>query len=535
MDYQKFDNDAEEDDDSAKETTQDEVRIEVEDIKTNQPEFFAKEKRQNATYIDDPSALHPPKTRLEAVQRKVQSVVEHIAFRLATVFLIVLDFILVIIELSIDPCDNGNGMEVVSHIIITYFVIEVCARIFYKGADFFRSWIDVVDMVIVLISFIVEMVFAGLSGMNRCNKISYAKLLVIGRAFRIFRIVRTMYFLFTQKRQVAQASRKIVSQNKRRYQKDGFDLDLCYITERVIAMSFPSKGLMAMYRNPIREVARFLDTKHRDHYKVYNLCSERDYDESLFHDRVERIHIDDHNVPTIHDMIKFAASAKEWMSEDENNIIAVHCKGGKGRTGTMICVWLVESGLFEQAQDSLDYFGDRRTDLNVGTKFQGVETPSQSRYVGYFEIIKKELGGEAPRSKRLKMKSVKIAGLRGVGKGDGSDFSMEIYMDRELKFDCNFGASRNCQVMRYADAETVVCNLTNAPVLEGDIKVRFTCTSNIPRGYENCPFYFWFNTSFIEENRLHLLRQELDNPHKKKTWHVFKENFVIDVTFEDAE
>lgn len=59
--------------------------------------------------------------------------VEHLGFRVATVFLILLDIILVIVELSIDSCDNGNGLEVVSHIIITYFVVEVCARIFYKG------------------------------------------------------------------------------------------------------------------------------------------------------------------------------------------------------------------------------------------------------------------------------------------------------------------------------------------------------------------------------------------------------------------
>ena len=46
--------------------------------------------------------------------------------------------------------------------------------------------------------------------------------------------------------------------------------------------------------------------------------------------------------------------------------------GGKGRTGTMICVWLVEAGVFSTATQSLDYFGNRRTDTNVSKKFQGV-------------------------------------------------------------------------------------------------------------------------------------------------------------------
>jgi PTEN phosphatase family protein len=39
----------------------------------------------------------------------------------------------------------------------------------------------------------------------------------------------------------------------------------------------------------------------------------------------------------------------DWLSSDPSNVIAVHCKGGKGRTGTMICILLVEQGLFEDA------------------------------------------------------------------------------------------------------------------------------------------------------------------------------------------
>ena len=200
--------------------------------------------------------------------------------------------------------------------------------------------------------------------------------LQILRFVRVFRLVR----LYTEKQQMETAARQLVSQNKRRYQQDGFDLDLTYVTARVIATSFPSQGRWAAYRNPIGRVAAFLEAKHPGgRYRVYNLCSERTYDAAHFGGRVERVCVDDHNVPSLAQMREFAASAKRWLQQDPDNVIVVHCKGGKGRTGTMICVWLVEAGVFSTAEGSLEYFGQRRTDTNVGKKFQGVETPSQSR------------------------------------------------------------------------------------------------------------------------------------------------------------
>ena len=50
------------------------------------------------------------------------------------------------------------------------------------------------------------------------------------------------------------------------------------------------------------------------------------------------------------DMVFFCNNAREFMEADKRNVIALHCKGGKGRTGAMICVWLVHCGIFEDAK-----------------------------------------------------------------------------------------------------------------------------------------------------------------------------------------
>ena len=100
---------------------------------------------------------------------------------------------------------------------------------------------------------------------------------------------------------------------------DGYDLDLTYILTNIIAMSFPSKGTKALYRNKIDNVAKFFEEKYSDteniDYMIYNLCSEMEYDHRSvgiftilcmsklhcrkFHGNVRRYRIDDHNVPTL--------------------------------------------------------------------------------------------------------------------------------------------------------------------------------------------------------------------------------------------
>uniref|UniRef100_A0A1A8PPK2 Transmembrane phosphatase with tensin homology n=2 Tax=Nothobranchius rachovii TaxID=451742 RepID=A0A1A8PPK2_9TELE len=475
-----------------------------------------------------------PDTMYHDIKKQITPFVMSFGFRVFGVVLIIVDFVLVIVDFSLPAKSRevGNALEGVSLFISFFFLADVLLRVYVETFKvYFSSRLNIIDACVVVITLAVTMIytFSDLSGASLIPRVvTFLRFLRIIIFVRIFRLA-------SQKKELEKVTRRMISENKRRYQKDGFDLDLTYVTDRIIAMSFPSSGKQAFYRNPIREVARFLDTKHEDHYRVYNLCSEKGYDPKFFHYRVERVFIDDHNVPALEDMLKYTANARQWMAADPKNVIAIHCKGGKGRTGTMICTWLIDSDQFESAQDSLEYFGERRTDKSQSSKFQGVETPSQSRYVGYYEIMKTQYNRQLPPPKSLRIKSIRIHSIAGVGKGDGSDLTVKIIVKRELVFRCVCAKQDNCSVFPDVGNNAAVISLHSGPVVEGDVKVMFESSSGLPKGYEDVPFYFWFNTSFIADNKLFLPREELDNPHKSKTWNLYKEDFGVTVFFSGSE
>jgi PTEN phosphatase family protein len=59
----------------------------------------------------------------------------------------------------------------------------------------------------------------------------------------------------------------------------------------------------------------------------------------------------------------------------------------------------------------LTLFAQGRTDLRHGHTFQGVETPSQTRYVGYYEKILHIYNNEMPPARFLNLKSIIITAI----------------------------------------------------------------------------------------------------------------------------
>ncbi|XP_045330923.1 phosphatidylinositol 3,4,5-trisphosphate 3-phosphatase TPTE2-like isoform X4 [Leopardus geoffroyi] len=467
----------------------------------------------------------------DMIKRIVYSLVSSLTFRIFGILLIFVDMSLVITDLLVTKNAIYIPVEIhlISLAISLFFVLDVLLRVYVEGIRlYFSDILNCLDAVIIVVTLLVDIIymFYDLKVLK-----DIPRLAILFQSLRLIILIR-VFHLAHQKKHLEMLTRRLVSENKRRYKKDGFDLDLTYVTERIIAMSFPSSGQQSFYRNPIKEVVRFLDTKHQDHYQVYNLCSERAYDPKYFHYRVRRIMIDDHNVPTLSEMLAFTKEVDEWMAQDDENIIAIHCKGGKGRTGTMACACLIASEIFTTAEDSLYYFGERRTDKSTSTKYQGVETPSQSRYVGYFADVKNIYNLNLPARKTLKIKNIVIYSIHGVGKGNGNDLKVQIILHRKIVFLSS--ASKNCWILHDIETDNVIIHLSSCPPLYDDVKVRFLSSSVLPKYYDNCPFFFWFHTSFIQNNRLYLSRNELDNPHKPKTWKIYRPEFAVEVFFDEV-
>jgi protein-tyrosine phosphatase len=130
--------------------------------------------------------------------------------------------------------------------------------------------------------------------------------------------------------------KSLVSQEKRRFQEDGFDLDLSYITKNLIAMGMPSTGAVGIYRNPADEVARFFNVRHPNKYMIYNLACETEIDAEVFGGRVNAsFGFYDHQPPPMTLMINYCKDVHTFLSTNSKNVIGVHCLGGKGRSGML--------------------------------------------------------------------------------------------------------------------------------------------------------------------------------------------------------
>ncbi|KAK9144296.1 hypothetical protein Sjap_004199 [Stephania japonica] len=324
-------------------------------------------------------------------------------------------------------------------------------------------------------------------------------------------------------------ARHIVSQNKRRYQEGGFDLDMTYITENIIAMGFPAGDMSSgffgyvegLYRNHMEEVIKFFETHHKGKYKVYNLCSERLYDASLFEGKVACFPFDDHNCPPIHLITSFCHSAYSWLKEDIENVVVVHCKAGMARTGLMISSLLLFLKFFPTAEESIDFYNQKRC-----VDGKGLVLPSQIRYVKYFERILTYFNGENQPGRRCMLRGFRlhrcpywIRPSITVSDHNGVLFTTKKHPRTKdlMPEDFWFSAPKKGIMVFALPGEPGLTELS------GDFKIHFHDRQG--------DFYCWLNTT-MTENRKILNTSDLDGFDKRK---LPSPGFMVEVVLIDYD
>ncbi|KAK7501976.1 hypothetical protein BaRGS_00006728, partial [Batillaria attramentaria] len=157
-------------------------------------------------------------------------------------------------------------------------------------------------------------------------------------------------------------------------------LDLTYVTERIISMSFPSEGHDTTYSFNLKEVVRMLKTKHGDNYLILNL-SEKRQDLTKSNPQVKDYGWPDHLAPPLERLCSVCKAVDAWLNADPRNVAVLHCKGGRARIAIIIAAYMHYSNICASADQALDRFAMKRF---YDDKLGGLPLPSQRRYVHYF-------------------------------------------------------------------------------------------------------------------------------------------------------
>lgn len=221
------------------------------------------------------------------------------------------------------------------------------------------------------------------------------------------------------------------------------------------------------YRNPTDHLVKFLDRKHGEDWAIFEFRAEgTGYPDSEVHNRIHHFPWPDHHPPPFAILPNLMAAMRNWSqgleTSDEpddkrrRRVVVVHCKAGKGRSGTASCSYLISEENWNR-EDALQRFTERRMRVGFG---QGVSIPSQLRYVGYVDRWTNDFG------KKYVERPIEIVEVHVWGLRDGVKVAVEGYVDegKRIKTFHTFTRGEKTVIEEGAVPEN------RAPMSKGDIR-----------------------------------------------------------------
>lgn len=283
--------------------------------------------------------------------------------------------------------------------------------------------------------------------------------------------------------------------------EDTCELDLVYVTERIIAVNFASSSEEQTFHSNLKEVAQMLKSKHGDSYLLFNL-SEKRHDISKLHSKVLDFGWPDLHTPALEKICSVCKAMDTWLNADPHNVVVLHNKGNRGRTGVVIAAYMHYSNISASADQALDRFAMKRF---YEDKVMPVGQPSQKRYVHYFSGL---LSGTIKmNNKPLFLHHVIMHGIPNFESQGGCRPFLKIYQAMQPVYTSGI---YNVQ----GDSQTSIC-ITIEPglLLKGDILLK--CYHKKFRSpTRDVIFRVQFHTCAIHDLAIVFNKEDLDDAFK---------------------
>uniref|UniRef100_A0AAY4B9J5 Tensin 1 n=1 Tax=Denticeps clupeoides TaxID=299321 RepID=A0AAY4B9J5_9TELE len=241
---------------------------------------------------------------------------------------------------------------------------------------------------------------------------------------------------------------------------DDSEVDLVYITERIISLSFTGCSDDHSYTSHLKDVVSMLRNKHGEHYLLLNL-SERRNDLTKLNPKVLDFGWSDHHAPALDKICAICKAMDTWLNTEPHNVVVLHNKGNRGRTGVVVASYMHYSNISGSADQALDRFAMRRF---YEDKALPMSQPSQRRYVQYFSGL---LSGQIKiNNKPLFLHHVIMYGIPNFEAKGGCRPFLKIYQAMQPVYTSGI---YNVQ----GDSSTSIC-ITIEPglLLKGDILLK---------------------------------------------------------------
>uniref|UniRef100_A0A8C7S4U9 Tensin 1 n=1 Tax=Oncorhynchus mykiss TaxID=8022 RepID=A0A8C7S4U9_ONCMY len=243
--------------------------------------------------------------------------------------------------------------------------------------------------------------------------------------------------------------------------EENYELDLVYITERIISVSFSSSADENSYSANLREVASMLRSKHQDNYLLFNL-SEKRCDINQLNPKVLDFGWPDHHAPALDKICTICKAMDSWLSADSHNVVVIHNKGNRGRTGVVVAAYMHYSNISASADQALDRFAMKRF---YEDKVLPVGQPSQKRSVS-LHFLGLLSGNIKINNKPLFLHHVIMHGIPNFESKGGCRPFLKIYQAMQPVYTSGIYSVQG-------DSQTSVC-ITIEPglLLKGDILLK---------------------------------------------------------------